>query len=139
MEKCHRKQLSPELYEDPESIPASMRTIAERKSDDRGFHTIEPITTLRRAYLGIVAEIVRISYYIKDKEDGDTFYQVNYVTPCPIAFDRKQPNTISVGCSPNGRENSDMYRFQLLMKDVESFVRDLEHRDRQRCQISSTC
>lgn len=111
-----------QTYQDTEAIPAELRTRNERKEfDDGGFHEIEAITTLRRAYLGVYAEIVRISYWIGRKGDGDTFYQVNVVTPHCIGFDRNQPGTVTLDYNL-GAGFSEFEAATRLIADAKEFI-----------------
>src|SRR5438093_265557 len=78
-----------QTYCDTDAIPEEMRTKATHEEDETdNLQRIEPITTLRRAYLDVYAEIVQIEFWIAHKEDGNLFYQVNLVRPSSIGFDR---------------------------------------------------
>jgi hypothetical protein len=112
-----------QTYVDPEAIPAEMRTRGEHTDhEDGGFHTIEPVTILRRAFVGVFAEIVRIDYWIGIKEDGCGFYQVNLVSPINLGFDRSQNGTVSLdynlGCG-----FSEFTGVVALLADAERFIK----------------
>lgn len=89
-----------QTYVDPEAIPPGLRMKGYHKKDrDGGFTKVEPITTLRRLYVDVFVEIVRISYWIGIKEDGSEFYQVNLVNPRNYPFRVDQRRTLSLHCS----------------------------------------
>ena len=133
MKKGSKKELFPrwgdkeriqegQTYIAPDAIPEDMRTkerLRESKTGD--YERVEPVTTLRRPYFGVYAEIVWIEYWISRKEDGNMFYQVNLVSPHNVAFARDQIGTISM----NHNESCDFNEFdetRKLLDDVQRFI-----------------
>jgi hypothetical protein len=109
-------------YLNQDTIPEESRTPGySHDFEDGGFETVEPIATLHRCYLGIFAEIIRISYWIARKEDGTTFYQVNLVQPYRIAFDPVQPGAIGISCH-FGRQIDDFESVRRLLADAKTFI-----------------
>ena len=86
------------------------------------------MSVLRKASLGTVAEIVRISYWIARKEDGTTCYQVNLISPHPAGFHKNQPGTVSVD-SGHWPTESDFERLLDLLHDVRRYLEVLRRHD----------
>jgi hypothetical protein len=119
-----------QTYCDPEAIPEQLRTRKRRdECHDCSFEDVEPITTLRRAYLGVYAEVVRISYWIGRKEDGSTFYQVNLVRPLNLGFARDQQGTVTLDYNL-GAGFSEFEAVAVLLADAKRFI----EWHRQECQ-----
>lgn len=116
-----------QAVEDLESLPPELRTQGYYKEDNEGgFTDVKPLTVLRVDGCSIVAEIVRISFWIGEKGDGTTFHQINLVDRTSgYGFAKKRMSTVSMDYASN-RENSDFARVEVLLKDVERYVQKLE-------------
>lgn len=119
-------------YEDLEAIPQPLRTEKKHTDDaNGGFTDITPLTVLRYPSFGIVAEIVRVSYWIGPKADGTTAYDVHFHDLHPSPFAKDVPHHLTVESYVNPQA-SELEAFSVLLSDVRSFIAAQRLIDRQK-------
>ena len=116
-----------QTYRDPEGIPEEMRTKpVHKESADGSFHDVKVVTTLRRTYLAVYAEIVRIDFWIAEKSDGNDFYLVNLVKPHNVGFYRSQKDMVILSSSSCDCFN-EISEVAKLLADANRFIQWRHH------------